>query len=57
VAIASLLLIFAFNAFFLFQGSGSSPANGNGTIATGGSLAEDYFTLASNSFDYENLEP
>lgn len=58
VAVASLLLILSFNAFFLFQRNDSSRVNGSAPSAMQGtSVTEDYFTLASNSFDYENLEP
>jgi len=58
VATSTLLLILAFNAFFLFQNNdGTQTISGQSTFAQGNNSAEDYFTIAATSFDYENLEP
>ncbi len=57
VAFASLLLILSFNAFFLFNtGSTTSPGT-NSSFSQSSSITEDYFILATNNYDYENLEP
>jgi len=58
VATVSLVLVIAVNAFFLFQTNNPEASNSTPQSAVQGtSISEDYFTLASNSFDYENLEP
>lgn len=59
VAFAGLFVIVGLNAFLLFN---NAPASGaaNGSVATssnGNAVADDYFILAANNYDYENLEP
>jgi hypothetical protein len=55
VATMSLVLILAINAFFLVRSNESPNTTSSGPLQ-GNSISEDYFTIASNSFDYENLE-
>jgi hypothetical protein len=59
VAFASLFVIIGINAFILFNDA--PPAGSvNGTAAStnnGNAVVEDYFILAANNYDYENLEP
>ena len=59
VAFASLFVIIGINAFILFNDASSSGSvNGTGTTASNGNaVVEDYFILAANNYDYENLEP
>ena len=57
VAFASLFIIVGVNAFLLF----SNPDTGGGSNSPGvvqsNNITEDYFILATNNYDYENLEP
>jgi hypothetical protein len=57
VATVSFVLIIAINAFFLFNNRSSGASPNSPGIVQNASFTEDYFTLANNSFDYENLEP
>jgi hypothetical protein len=56
IAVAGLCVILALNAFILFKKDTSTPS-ATVTIQNGQVPVEEYIlTVASNSYDYENLE-